>query len=102
MTTGQPEIRDTFGTQTIRVLIIGTSNAPEETALQPALPFSRSTLPQEGTQATMVTGVPSYPRWQIYAHYHSVLRTQELRNGVDVRRMRNYVPTQQWNPRSAP
>jgi hypothetical protein len=72
--TGQPEIRDAFGTQTMRVLIIGTSDAPEETGIAPCTIGLAEHLAARGNQATIVTGVPSYPRWQIYPDYHGVLR----------------------------
>jgi glycosyltransferase involved in cell wall biosynthesis len=39
--------------------------------------------------------MPSYPQWRVYPDYRGLLRKQELRGGVEVRRVRGYIPHRQ-------
>jgi colanic acid biosynthesis glycosyl transferase WcaI len=79
----------------MRLLISGISYAPEETGIAPYTTGLAEHLVDRGHQVTVVTGVPSYPQWRVYPEYRKVLRARELRGGVEVRRVRNYVPRRQ-------
>jgi colanic acid biosynthesis glycosyl transferase WcaI len=79
----------------MRLLIAGVNYAPEETGIAPYTTGLAEHLVQRNHQVTVITGVPSYPQWRVDPEYRRVLRTQELCGGVDVRRVRNYVPRRQ-------
>jgi colanic acid biosynthesis glycosyl transferase WcaI len=79
----------------MRVLMIGISYAPEETGIAPYTTGLAEHLARGGHQVTVLSGVPSYPQWQVYPEYRGVLRRRERSGGVDVRRVRNYVPRTQ-------
>jgi glycosyltransferase involved in cell wall biosynthesis len=79
----------------MRVLMIGISYAPEETGIAPYTTGLAEHLARRGHRVTVLTGVPSYPQWQVYPEYRGVLRRRERSGGVDVHRVRNYVPRTQ-------
>lgn len=80
----------------MRVLIIGNFYAPEETGIAPYTTGLAEHLVTQGHDVAVVTGLPSYPQWRVYPEYRSVrLGTRERRGGVDVRRVRGYVPRRQ-------
>jgi colanic acid biosynthesis glycosyl transferase WcaI len=79
----------------MRLVITGISYAPEETGIAPYTTGLAEHLARSGHQVTVITGVPSYPQWRIYPEYRRVVRTREVRGGVEVRRVRNYVPHRQ-------
>lgn len=79
----------------MRLLIAGVNYTPEETGIAPYTTGLAEHLVRRGHQVTMITGVPSYPQWRVDPEYRRVLRARELRGGVDVRRIRNYVPRRQ-------
>jgi colanic acid biosynthesis glycosyl transferase WcaI len=79
----------------MRLVITGISYAPEETGIAPYTTGLAEHLASRGHQVTVVTGVPSYPQWRVYPEYRRVLRVRELRGGVEIRRVRNYVPHRQ-------
>jgi colanic acid biosynthesis glycosyl transferase WcaI len=90
----RPKQRHEFN-RPMRVLITGISYAPEETGIAPYTTGLAEHLVGGDCQVTVITGMPSYPQWQVYPEYRGKLRIQELRGGVDVRRVRNYVPRRQ-------
>jgi colanic acid biosynthesis glycosyl transferase WcaI len=90
-----PEKRRACQSQTMRILIIGISYAPEETGIAPYTTGLAEHLTRRGNVVTVITGVPSYPSWKVHPDYRGTLWTREMRNGVDVRRVRNYVPGRQ-------
>jgi colanic acid biosynthesis glycosyl transferase WcaI len=79
----------------MRVLIAGSSYAPEETGIAPYTTGLAEHLVARGHDVTVITGMPSYPQWRIYPEYRGILRRLERRRGVDVRRVRNYIPQRQ-------
>jgi colanic acid biosynthesis glycosyl transferase WcaI len=79
----------------MRVLMIGISYAPEETGIAPYTTGLAEHLARGGHRVTVLTGVPSYPQWRVYPEYRGMLRRRERSGGVDVRRVRNYVPRTQ-------
>jgi colanic acid biosynthesis glycosyl transferase WcaI len=77
----------------MRVLIVGNFYAPEETGIAPYTTGLAEHLVSEGHDVAVITGLPSYPQWRIYPNYRGVrLGIREVRGGVDVRRVRGYVP----------
>jgi colanic acid biosynthesis glycosyl transferase WcaI len=80
----------------MRVLIIGNFYAPEETGIAPYTTGLAEHLVAKGHDVAVVTCLPSYPQWRVYPEYRGVLfRKRELRGGVDVRRVRGYIPRRQ-------
>jgi colanic acid biosynthesis glycosyl transferase WcaI len=79
----------------MRVLLFGNFYAPEETGIAPYTTGFAERLVARGHVVTVVTGMPSYPQWRIYPEYEGMLRKQEFRGGVDVRRVRGYIPRKQ-------
>jgi glycosyltransferase involved in cell wall biosynthesis len=80
----------------MRVLVIGNFYAPEETGIAPYTTGLAEHLVARGHDVTVVTSLPSYPQWRIYPDYRGVrLRMRELRCGVEVWRVRGYVPRSQ-------
>jgi colanic acid biosynthesis glycosyl transferase WcaI len=77
------------------VLIVGSSYAPEETGIAPYTTGLAEHLVERGHAVTVVTGMPSYPQWRVYPEYRGLLRTTERRGGVEVRRIRGYIPQKQ-------
>jgi glycosyltransferase involved in cell wall biosynthesis len=78
-----------------RVLIASLNYAPEETGIAPYSTALAEHLSSRGYRVTVVTGLPHYPAWRIDAAYGADAPLNELRNGVDVRRSRHYVPGSQ-------
>lgn len=78
-----------------RVLIASLNYAPEETGIAPYSTALAEHLASRGYQVTVVTGLPHYPAWRIDDAYAADAPLNELRNGVDVRRSRHYVPAAQ-------
>lgn len=76
-----------------RLLLIGINYAPEETGIAPYTTELAEHLVGRGWQVTIVTGMPHYPQWEVLEQYRRSLRTQEIRNGVALRRLRHYVPS---------
>ena len=79
----------------MRLLITGVNYAPEETGIAPYTTGLAEHLVQRGHQVTVITGVPSYPQWRVYPDYRKVLLRREVRAGVELWRVRNYVPRRQ-------
>jgi glycosyltransferase involved in cell wall biosynthesis len=79
----------------MRILIAGSSYAPEETGIAPYTTGFAEHLVEQGHDVTVITGMPSYPQWQVYPEYRGVLRKLESRGGVNVRRVRGYIPRRQ-------
>jgi colanic acid biosynthesis glycosyl transferase WcaI len=79
----------------MRLVITGISYAPETTGIAPYTSALAEHLAATGHQVSVITGVPSYPQWRVYPEYRPMLRARELRSGVEVRRVRNYVPRRQ-------
>ena len=78
----------------MRLVITGISYAPEETGIAPYTTGLAEHLAAKGHEVTVLTGVPSYPQWRVYPEYRRLILGRERRRGVDIRRVRNYVPKQ--------
>jgi colanic acid biosynthesis glycosyl transferase WcaI len=79
----------------MRLLITGVNYAPEETGIAPYTTGLAEHLVQRGHHVTVITGVPSYPQWRVYPEYRKVRLRREVRAGVELWRVRNYVPRRQ-------
>lgn len=79
----------------MRILIIGGSYAPEETGIAPYTTGLAEHLVKQGHAIIVITGMPSYPQWQVYPEYRGLLRKKELRGGVELHRVRGYIPRRQ-------
>ncbi|MDP9431463.1 MAG: glycosyltransferase [Actinomycetota bacterium] len=78
-----------------RLLIVGVNYAPEPTGSAPYTAGLAETLAASGHPVDVVTGVPHYPSWRVDPAYRWCLRRREHRNGVQVHRLRHYVPGRQ-------
>jgi colanic acid biosynthesis glycosyl transferase WcaI len=79
----------------MRLLVVGSSYAPEETGIAPYTTGLAEHMVGRGHDVTVITGMPSYPQWQVYPEYRGLLRKRERCGGVEVRRVRGYVPQRQ-------
>jgi glycosyltransferase involved in cell wall biosynthesis len=83
----------------VRVLVVGSSYAPEEIGIAPYTTGLAEHLAARGDQVHVVTGMPSYPEWRVRPGYRGRLYAREWRGGVDVRRVRGFVSPRQSLPR---
>lgn len=81
-----------------QLLLIGINYAPEETGIAPYTTELAEHLASSGWGVTVITGMPHYPQWRVPEEYRGSWRSREVRNGVEVRRFRHYVPSQQSAP----
>ena len=77
------------------VLVVGINYAPEPTGIAPYTTGVAEHLARSAASVEVFTGLPHYPSWQVPAEYGRRLRTNELVNGVHVRRLKHYVPRTQ-------
>ncbi len=84
-----------------RVLLIGLNYGPEETGNAPYTTALAEHLVAIGARVTVLTGMPYYPFWSIFQEYRGRWRQREQIRGVDVRRVRQYVPRRQSAVRRA-
>ncbi|MEP7019188.1 MAG: WcaI family glycosyltransferase [Pseudonocardiales bacterium] len=78
-----------------RVLITSINYPPEHTGIGPYVGHIAEHLAATGHHVEVITGVPHYPSWLVAPEFRYRLRTRETRNGVDLRRLRHYVPRRQ-------
>jgi glycosyltransferase involved in cell wall biosynthesis len=79
----------------MRLLVVGSSYAPEEIGIAPYTSGLAEHLVARGHQVVVVTGMPSYPQWRIRPEYRGRWHARELHAGVEVRRVRGYVSRRQ-------
>lgn len=82
-----------------RVLLLSLNYAPEETGIGLYSAGVAEHLSRVGYRVTAVTGMPHYPAWRIDPAYRGRWHVREWRDGVEVRRVRSYVPGRQSAPR---
>lgn len=75
----------------LRVTILGLNYAPEPSGNAPYTTSLAEGLAALGHEVNVLTGYPHYPEWQLRQGY-SGWRTREKTNGVDVQRLRHFVP----------
>lgn len=77
------------------VLLVGTYYRPEEAGIAPYTTAMAEHLARVGVDVTALVGFPHYPAWRVAPEYAHRLRSQERIAGVEVRRLRTYVPRRQ-------
>src|SRR5438270_14094411 len=89
---------DTRGAATVggqRVLIVGINYAPEHSGIAPYTTDAAEHLASKGHHVTVVTGVDHYPHWTRPADMRGRIRWRERRNGIEIIRLRHFVPRRQ-------
>ncbi|SDQ97551.1 glycosyltransferase [Microbacterium sp. cf332] len=76
---------------TAAVLFVGINYAPEPTGISPYTTGMAEGLAREGWDVRVLTSYPHYPWWRTPEEYRDLPRTAAV-SGVDVRRLRHYVP----------
>lgn len=84
-----------------RILIVGLNYWPEETGNAPYTTGLAEYLAAQGAGVTVIAGMPYYPQWRVADGYRGRWRLREDRNGVAIRRFRQYVPGSQSAARRA-
>ena len=78
----------------LSVTVLGVHYAPETTGNAPYTTALADALAAAGAQVRVITGVPHYPQWMVTDQkYTKGLRWRERLNGVDVLRVRHFVPS---------
>lgn len=76
-----------------RVTIIGLHFSPEPSGNAPYTTGLADGLATRGFVVNVITGYPHYPEWRRHPDYTG-WRTDESRDGVNVQRLRHYIPGQ--------
>lgn len=84
-----------MSTQRKRVLVVGINYAPEHAGIAPYTTGLAEHLVAEGHEVYVLAGLPSYPSWTVPAEYRRRKHSDEVVNGVRVRRLWHYVPSRQ-------
>jgi colanic acid biosynthesis glycosyl transferase WcaI len=77
------------------ILIVGINYWPEPTGIAPYTTGMAEYLAEHAASVEVLTGLPSYPSWTVAPQYRRGLRFTEERNGVQVRRLKHFVPLRQ-------
>ena len=75
------------------VTVLGVNYPPEPTGISPYTGAMARGLAKRGYETHVVTTHPHYPEWRVKPGYGQWSRREHL-DGVDVRRVRHYVPSQ--------
>ena len=78
-----------------KVLVCGINYAPEYTGIAPYTTQACEYFAKLGADVLALTGVPHYPSWTVPDQYRRCWRSDETHAGVQVRRLRHYVPSRQ-------
>lgn len=84
----------------MRVLLVGINYKPESSGIAPYTTRIAEGLHDRGHDVLVLTTFPHYPQWRVAPGYDG-LRQREQANGVDVRRLRHYVPSRPEGARRA-
>jgi glycosyltransferase involved in cell wall biosynthesis len=79
----------------LHVVLVGINYWPEPTGIAPYTTGMAEHLATIAASVTVLTGLPSYPSWEVPAEYRRGLRFAESRNGVSIRRLKHFVPSKQ-------
>lgn len=77
------------------VLIVGINYWPEPTGIAPYTTAMAEHLVRRGVRVRVITGLPTYPTWEVPSAYRRVFNRAEERNGVQIQRVRHAVPRTQ-------
>lgn len=76
----------------MQILILGINYFPERTSVAPFTTGLSEHLAAQGHTVRVVTAFPYYPEWRIWEEYRGRFTQKEARNGVEVHRVRHYIP----------
>lgn len=76
----------------LKVLLVGIHYTPEITGIAPYTAAVAGALRTAGVEVRVITGVPHYPQWKAADGYRWGLRWRETIDGVNVLRLRHWVP----------
>ncbi|MGA9529288.1 MAG: WcaI family glycosyltransferase [Terriglobales bacterium] len=76
----------------MRILILGINYFPERTSVAPFTTGLSEHLASQGHTVRVVTAFPYYPEWRIWKEYRGRLTQLEIRHGVEIRRVRHFIP----------
>jgi colanic acid biosynthesis glycosyl transferase WcaI len=78
----------------LRILVIGLNYAPDLIGIAKYTAELCEDLASRGHTVEIITAPPYYPMWRVSKDYRAGRRDRETLNGVTVRRVRTYVPSQ--------
>ena len=84
-----------FGIGGHRILIVGINYEPETSGIAPYTTAAAKHLAAAGNDVLVLAGVPHYPQWKVTDEFRWKLRVEERSAGVQVRRLRHFVPGKQ-------
>ena len=76
-----------------KVLIVTSNYWPEPTGVAVYTFDLASILSENGYLVTVLTGIPHYPWWRVPEQYQDIRNTNESKNGIQVQRVRHYIPS---------
>jgi Glycosyltransferase len=77
----------------MKILIYGLNYAPEPTGIGKYTGEMAEWLAAQGHEVEVICGLPHYPQWQVETGYEHFRFRSETRSGVQVHRVKHYVPT---------
>lgn len=77
------------------ILIFSIHYWPEEAGIAPYSTGAAEYLASQGARVTVLTTMPFYPEWKIRDTYKRTWTKTEHHNGVEIRRVRQYIPKTQ-------
>lgn len=77
------------------LLLVTTYYWPDHTGIAPYATEMAEHLAARGDRVEVLTGLPHYPQWKLSTDDRRVLARTEHRHGVEIRRLRQYVPRRQ-------
>jgi putative colanic acid biosynthesis glycosyltransferase WcaI len=77
----------------MKIQVFGINYFPELTGIACYTTGMAEGLAASGHDVKVVTGLPHYPEWRIHDSYRDRRKYRESINGVEVERLRHYVPT---------
>ncbi|CAN5423471.1 glycosyltransferase family 4 protein [soil metagenome] len=83
-----------------RVLVLGLNYPPEKTGISPYTGSMARGLARRGFITRVLTTHPHYPDWRVQPGYGQWSRSEQI-DGVDVTRLKHYVPRQPKGVRRA-
>lgn len=78
----------------MHLLVMGINYAPEPISVAPFTTGLCEHLVEQGHRVSVITAFPYYPQWRTYDGYRGLLYKYERINGVDVRRVIHFVPSE--------
>lgn len=76
----------------MHILVLGINYVPEKTSVAPFTAGFCEHFAALGHRVTVVTAFPYYPDWRVWEGYRGELYRREWTRGVEVRRVRHFVP----------